>query len=341
MGHAQVAVRVCSAIGLMQEPVTTTQAEGIRTATILVTAGVRRRLADIALRRRLSRGTIGKSSVGGDAFEHLLAAIGRDRPAAGLAALRFWGQTGQRPQTWIAAADPVYLEPRLDHLCLHALDENSLDAQEVAALMRHLQATLGNASELGFIGIGSNGYVRATVPLATATSSPAAVHGQRPDDFLPHGEEAGPTRRLQSEIEMALHEHPTNIERAKRGLPPVNALWLWGGGHVPENQGANLPPLFASADLLTGLWRSANAPVAAWPGSVTACANACDADFAAVLPDSPDDPAGMLWELEALLGKRRVDAVVVIFTDGVRVDLRRSDRLRFWRGVHPLFGDRQ
>ena len=55
--------------------------------------------------------------------KELLARIiqetGLPYPEQGFAALRMWGQTGDRPTTWIAAADPVYLEPRLDHLCLH------------------------------------------------------------------------------------------------------------------------------------------------------------------------------------------------------------------------------
>jgi hypothetical protein len=35
---------------------------------------------------------------------------------------------------------------------------------------------------------------------------------------------------LANEIQMALHEHPVNEARERRGAPPVNAVWLWGGG---------------------------------------------------------------------------------------------------------------
>ena len=38
-----------------------------------------------------------------------------------------------------------------------------------------------------------------------------------------------PWRRLLNEIQMAWYEHPVNEARAQRGLPPVNALWLYGG----------------------------------------------------------------------------------------------------------------
>ena len=36
-----------------------------------------------------------------------------------------------------------------------------------------------------------------------------------------------------AEIEMWLHEHPVNLRRAARGVPPVRSLWLWGAS-APE-----------------------------------------------------------------------------------------------------------
>src|SRR5690606_26371883 len=31
-----------------------------------------------------------------------------------------------------------------------------------------------------------------------------------------------------------LHNHPRNAERARQGKPPVNSLWFWGGGVLPD-----------------------------------------------------------------------------------------------------------
>lgn len=41
-------------------------------------------------------------------------------------------------------------------------------------------------------------------------------------------------RTLESEVQVVLHNHPANRERAQRGLPPVNAVWCWGGGVLPQ-----------------------------------------------------------------------------------------------------------
>ncbi len=294
-------------------------------------------MGDAALKRRLSRGVIRESRTAGNSLCALLSAIGQNWPTSGVAGLRFWGQTGQCPEAWLAAADPVYLEPRLDHLCLHSLGEGSVASEEVAALMSHLQVKLGDASAIEFLGVDNIGYLRAAVPLATATVEPDVVHGRRPDDFLPAGDTAVTSRGLQSEIEMALHEHPVNNERIARGLAPVNSLWLWGGGYAPEHRGISVPPLFADDYLALGIWLSANGAVAAWPGSLQACANACKAGFAAVVPRAVPEPDQLLSELDALLAAGRVDSVIIAFTDGVRVELRRSDRLRLWRRMHPVF----
>jgi hypothetical protein len=35
-------------------------------------------------------------------------------------------------------------------------------------------------------------------------------------------------------VQVILHQHPVNAERRARGLPPVNSLWLWGGGPLPQ-----------------------------------------------------------------------------------------------------------
>jgi hypothetical protein len=40
-------------------------------------------------------------------------------------------------------------------------------------------------------------------------------------------------RRLGTEIEMWLHDHPINDTRRRRGEVPITSLWLWGVGAIP------------------------------------------------------------------------------------------------------------
>ena len=54
---------------------------------------------------------------------------------------------------------------------------------------------------------------------------------------------------------MLLHDHPVNVQRTSRGLPAINAVWLWGSGTVAR-AAAQLLPLALGADpYLTGIYR--------------------------------------------------------------------------------------
>jgi hypothetical protein len=66
------------------------------------------------------------------------------------------------------------------------------------------------------------------------TASLDRVLGRNVDPWLGHDPAARATlsrlRRLQSEVQMLLHTHPVNEQRAARGLLMVNSFWLSGCG---------------------------------------------------------------------------------------------------------------
>ena len=267
----------------------------------------------------------------------ILGLIGQPVPESGLAAMRMWGQTGDRPTVWISAADPVYLEPRLDHLCLHALRETDVSKPELRSLYDHLQDALSDESGYGFARLGSLGYLRSESPLATADVDAEAIDGQVPNDYLPSGETAASFRRLLSEIEMALHDHAVNIEREMQGKVPVNSLWIWGGGYAPERQVVPHPPLFADDPLLRGYWESVTGAFDTWPGTIDACLEASESGFVAVA--KRDDGDLLERSLEALreaLVHTRLSRLLLLFADGIFADVRAADRFRFWRGASQL-----
>lgn len=294
-------------------------------------------LADRELRQWLSQGNLSFSDIRASTLSRALAEIGSPAPVEGLAALRMWGQTGDRPTAWIAAADPVYLEPRMDHLWLHALAPPDLGNSEFGTLVDHLQRSLGGDSGYGFARLGSCGYLTAAEPIATATLPASVLHLSQPDRFLPGGVGAGSHRGLTSEIEMALHEHPLNVEREASGRRPVNSLWLWGGGRAPGQETVPHPPLFSDDALLAGYWRSKTGLAEPWPGSIDDCLSLAVAGFVAT-PAAPTGDAveQALGALRDALSQKRFERVVLLFADGLRAELRRSHALRIWRREHPL-----
>jgi hypothetical protein len=289
------------------------------------------RLRDRRLRQWLAQAELGRAQIGRPVLSTVLEELGRTVPA-GLAALRLWGATGERPSAWVAAADPVWLEPRLGSLCLHDLGDTVTPA-ELRLFTEHLQAMLGADDRYEFAVIGDGAYVSAQVPFPTAAVPAASIDGGRPDSYLPDGPAAAGHRRLISEIEMALHEHPANAARAITGQRPVNALWLWGGGTAEERVVEALPPLFADDTLAKGYWLSKTGISESWPGSIGACLDAAAPAFVALAPAEDDAPAleSLLGELRKALRSGRVERLVLWFMDGLRADVRRTHALRLWR----------
>jgi hypothetical protein len=262
-------------------------------------------------------------------------------PSQGLGALRWWGQTGTPPADWIAAADPVYLEARLDHLVLHPMAAANLHPGETGELFQYLQRVLGGPGGLQFTSIGTLGYVRRDRSMATAGASPALARGPSPEAFMPAGEPARAHDRLQSEVQMCLFESPVNQRRVAAGQWPVNALWIWGGGAASPSA-AVLPPLYADDPLFKGYWLSASAEAADWPGDLRACFDASPAGFVAVLPElePPHHDAAMnahVADVRRLLRPGRLQAMTIVAGDGMRVHTSRWDALRLWRRHSPLF----
>jgi hypothetical protein len=302
---------------------------------------LRGRLGNGGLLRWLSQAQLERVGAPAEPLAEVLGALGRQAPAEGLAALRLWGQTGERPVAWIAAADPVYMEPQLDRLFLHALRAEDLGRSEIRRLFDGLQQSLGDAAVLGFAVLGDCGYIQSQQPMTTASFPASVLDAQNPDDWLPSASSAAATLRLISEVEMSLHQHPVNAERQSRGLPPVNSLWIWGGGRAPQQSSAPLPPLFADDPLLRGYWHSVGAATADWPGTIDACLDAAEGSFVAAMRNATRDATALHSALHALrdaLRSGRLHRGVLLSADGIRATLRRSDRLRVWRRASPLLG---
>ncbi len=291
-------------------------------------------MQDASLRAWLARSDLNQEPVPRNTLARVTAAARLPCPEEGHAALRLWGQTGDRPTGWIAAADPVYLEPRRDQLCLHALPSSSVPPNDLKGLMEHLQKTLAVDRRFGFLRLGACGYISADEPFATAAVSPAAVDQQSPAPFMPTGEGAASSRNLLSEIEMALHDHEINRRRAAAGQPPINSLWLWGGGTAPAHSASTLPPLFANDPLLLGYWECAAGDTSRWPGTIGGCLEAASDGFVAVTPHHRDEAGYLeqyLAELRGALRSRRLSSLTLIFRDGISAEVNRSQAFRFWR----------
>lgn len=288
-------------------------------AVILLPLSLAAAVASDDSRRFLARGEAQSGAQPATDLDTLLAALGVPLPpAAGLAALRLWGQTGRRPDGWVAGADPVWLQAGLDKLYLHAPPPGDVATTELDTLFADLNAAVLTGGPGSLTAVAGCGYLRDSSDMATARLPAEALHGERPDAYMPAGDGARTYLALCGELQMSLHDHPVNRAREAAGRLPLNSLWLWGGGTAPAPAPRDLPTLIADRPLLRGYWQACGRPVADWPGSLAACAAMAGDDFVAA------PTADVLGEVRELWRDAGLAAMTLLFADGVRLDFRRG-----------------
>ena len=92
-------------------------------------------------------------------------------------------------------------------------------------------------------------------------ASLARVSGANIRPWLTDGSLPGPLRRLQSEMQMLLYQHPVNDARLARGQLPINSFWLHGAG---EPRAAAAGSVVLHSELLDAAQQGPEAWRAAW-----------------------------------------------------------------------------
>ncbi len=266
-----------------------------------------------------------------------------DRPAASVAAASAEGFAG--PACWLAT--PLHLIEGLTRLHVDWGSLLRLAGEERERLAADFKETF-HGSGFGLTGLESGEFLLSAPPLARVrTVEPARVLQVPMADALPSGEGAAALRRLGAEIEMWLHAHPLNRERAHRGERPVSTLWIWGGGEPPAMGTASRPApvtVFACEAYVRGLCRLAGLEIrpvaqmsalseAGTPGTlcVLELAEVLQRQGGSSLPEAlAEIDRRVIAPALAALHQRRIDRLVLLANDR-QWTLRFADRLRIWR----------
>lgn len=150
----------------------------------------------------------------------------------------------------------VHLAAGLDHLVLVPLvDAQALDASAQRELQSHL-ATLVREDGYDWLSAADEHFLYTTASIEAETCAPEAAARLPLVDAMPRGEHGRNLRRLMTELQMQLHEHPVNQQRERAGLLPANGVWLWGLGAQVINARTQLPNAFSDDAFVRGLYRS-------------------------------------------------------------------------------------
>jgi hypothetical protein len=157
-----------------------------------------------------------------------IAAEGANPPPVAVAQLRASGDIGR--YGWVAVATPVHLVADMSTVHLPADGILDIDVSEADRLAEDFNRSFGDGGARLARGPGSGLLCLFDAPLQADTTPPEEALGTDLWAHQPRGEGSAELRRLASEIEMWLFDHPVNAARGARGVPVISALWLWGGG---------------------------------------------------------------------------------------------------------------
>lgn len=171
-----------------------------------------------------------------DAFR-VIAPAGTLMP--GVAAAALYADLGAVRGASAFIATPVHYVAEMSNVRLAAAGVLSLRPAEARALEGDFERVWQDAGTRLLAGPGGALYCVTDRPMPAITRDPQQILDQHIEHHLPAGAAAPHLRRLMSEIEMWLFEHPLNRARIADGAPVVSALWLWGCGEVVSS----LPPV--------------------------------------------------------------------------------------------------
>ena len=228
---------------------------------------------------------------------------------------------------WLRA-DPAYIRPDINGARLLAIgDALGLDQTDADAFLPALRPLFGDAGFPLDAPTPGRWYLRlpkeAKLP---AFTSPAQALGDDVFEHIPAAPEARRWRVLSSEAQVVLHNHPHNAARAAAGKPPINSLWFWGGGVLPDHVASQCPTVYSDDVLLHGLARVGK--LACMPLDAAKRLNA----DALIDLRAQRDPRAMLehWLSPTAMAPLHGE-VAFDFADGVVFTLVPGQRWRFWR----------
>lgn len=246
------------------------------------------------------------------------------------------GSTNQHATGFWLRAQPIHFIAGLDRITTVVLrGAGRMTAAERSSLepifADHLQST-----GLELHAANDEWLLRSAAPLNLQTVTPEFAAANPRAEILPRGADAGAIRRLMTEMQMLLHEHPVNIQRQARGAPAINAVWIHGEGMLSDVPSVSLPESCGEDPYLRGIYRLHDKPVGAQPADAKALLAQLRASTVAVIDAADLDSLETQWlaPLGRALLNGAISKLTVMFDEwGVSAD--RADLFKLWRRERP------
>ncbi|MDH4284437.1 MAG: hypothetical protein OEV35_03880 [Gallionellaceae bacterium] len=169
---------------------------------------------------------------------------------------------------WLRA-DPAHVYIRQNEMILEA--DVPLSVGEAEGLCASLNGHFSGEGLRFFAPHPQRWYVQLDSDPAIQTHLLSQAAGRDIRALLPQGEEALRWHAVLNEIQMLFHDHAVNQVRAARGDPPINSVWLWGGGRMEQALSRPFVRVCGDGSLAEAFARAAGVSFVPLPGDVNAC----------------------------------------------------------------------
>ena len=270
-----------------------------------------------------------------------------------VAAVTCTSESNQHIQNeYLLHADPVCIQPDRQHAVLIAHDALQVSQDEAEQLIASVNAFFAEDGWQLCAHTPQRWYLRG-VRLSDIQTFPLHdVMGKNIQPYLPQGNDSVYWHKLLNEVQMLLHSHPVNLQRAAQGKLPVNSLWFWGGGKLPDAEKVDWQCVHSNEPLAIGLAGLTGCHHKALPVSfsVDAFSDCSDAllVFEQLLPlVAVDDLFGWLDELKGLndnwfmplldaLESKTISELTIIPANGKSYRITRKHLKRWWHRQQDL-----
>jgi hypothetical protein len=264
----------------------------------------------------------------------LLDALGvQDHDRYPSAAVIRSGDVAARAQGFWMQLQPMHFVAGLDRLTAVMLHGSSRVAR---AELAQLEPTIGAHLRTAGLELVTTAHdewlVRGERTLDVHTASPEAAVSSALHEVMPQGSDAPALRRLMTELQMLLHEHPVSVERLRRGAPEINAVWFHGAGALGNVQRYALPQAFGDDLYLRGIYSLNDGNVTAAPIDAQALLARISSRAVAIVSADDLDVLEAVWlvPLARALATGLIAQLDVIL-DCWHVTIARHALLKFWR----------
>lgn len=199
------------------------------------------------------------------------------------------------------------------------------DAEDVAQLLPALQPLFAGFGFILDAPVPSRWYLR--LPPGTTLPdfhSPDDVLGDDLFAHLPDGDAGRRWRALLTEAQVVLHTHDWNQQRVADGKRAINSLWFWGGGALPQSVHTAHAQVRSREALLQALAKAAGLQ-ADNEQQVDALVDLRQLRSLDQLGNDAIRP------LLSALQRGELRRLVLDFEDGVRFEIDKGQRWRFWK----------